>query len=151
MFMKKKYLKLISLLAAGMILGAFFASLFFTWAFEKTILVSDQLNFANNTGEIVQIIRDYNDGKVENDYTAELLERRIEALKGIKSYSYELLSRGRSNSKYAIYGEAINKVVDSLEGVKEKVTTGKKIDTEKDMDEFIEAVEIYGSTIQKLL
>ncbi|MFJ7982159.1 hypothetical protein ACIQ1D_18015 [Lysinibacillus xylanilyticus] len=150
--MKKKYFKLILLFATGAILGVYLASLFFSWALQKSILVSDQLDFANNTGEIIHIIRDYNDGKVEKDYVAELLDRRIETLKGIKSYSYEILSRGKSNSKYAIYGEAIDQVFVSLEGVKEKVTTGgKKIDTEKDMDEFIEAVGKYGNAIQELL
>lgn len=149
--MKKKYFNLILLFATGAILGVFLTGIFFSWALQKSILVSDQLNFANNTGEIIHIIRDYNDGKVENNYVAELLDRRIETLKGIKSYSYELLSRGKSNSKYTIYGEAIDHVVDSLEGVKAKVTTGKKIDTEKDMDEFIEAVAKYGNVIQELL
>jgi len=149
--MKKKYFKLISLLAIGMIVGAVIASFFFSWALEKNILISDQLNFANDTGEIVHIIRDFNDGKVEKDYVAELLDRRINTLKGIKNYSYEILSRGKSNSKYTVYGEAIDQVLVSLEGVKEKVTTGKKIDTEKDMDEFIEAVGNYGNAIQELL
>ena len=149
--MKKKYFKLILLFATGAILGVYLTGLYFGWALQKTILVSDQLIFANNTGEIFHIIRDYNDGKVEKDYVAELLDRRIETLKGIKNYSYEILSQGKSNSKYTIYGEAIEQVVVSLEDVKEKVITGKKIDTEKDMDEFLEAVAKYGNAIQELL
>lgn len=101
----------------------------------------------SNTGEIIYIIQDYNEEKVAGEYVVELLDRRIE---GIKSNSYELLSRGKSNSKYANYGAAIDQIVYSLEGVKEKVLKNVEIDVKKDMDEFLDAIDNYTTTIQEI-
>ncbi|MFY0519284.1 hypothetical protein ACOMCU_15875 [Lysinibacillus sp. UGB7] len=149
--MKKKYFKLFLIFAIGAILGIFLVGLFYSWALQKTILVSDQLNFVNNTGEIVLIIHDYNDGKVDHDYVNELLDRRINNIKQSKSFPYEVLSRGKSNSKYANYGAAIDRLVNSLEGLKDKVAKDEGIDTEKDMNDFIEAVENYMKVLQEVL
>lgn len=152
--MNKKYFKLTDFVV-GAALGIILASLFYSWALgwglEKLILTSDQLNFANNTSEILLIINDYNDEKVMNDYTVELLNRRIEALKQSKKTTYNILSRGKSDSKYANYSAAIDQIVNSLESVKVKVAKDEGIDTKKDMNEFIDAVENYTKALQELL
>lgn len=144
--MKKKYLKLSLLFIGGGALGCIITSIFFSWALEKYILFSDQVSLVNNTGEIIHIIQDYNEEKVKSEYVLELLERRIE---DIKSNSYEVLSRGKSDSKYANYGAALDQIVYSLEGVKEKVLKNKEIDVKKDMDEFLDAIDSYTATIRE--
>lgn|GEM_PF-3016671 len=144
--MKKKYLKLSLLFIGGGALGCIITSIFFNWALEKYILFSDQVSLVNNTGEIIHIIQDYNEEKVKSEYVVELLERRIE---DIKSNSYEVLSRGKSDSKYANYGAALDQIVYSLEGVKEKVLKNKEIDVKKDMDEFLDAIDSYTATIRE--
>lgn len=145
--MKKKYFKLSLLFIGGGALGSIITSIFFSWALEKYILFSDQVSLVNNTGEIIHIIQDYNEEKVESEYVVELLDRRIEY---IKSNSYEVLSRGKSDSKYANYGAALEQIVYSLEGVKEKVLKRKEIDVKKDMDEFLNAIDNYTTTIQEI-
>ncbi|WDV09213.1 hypothetical protein [Lysinibacillus irui] len=148
--MKKKYLKLSLLFIGGGALGCIITSLFFSWTLEKYILFSDQVSLVNNTGEIIHIIQDFNEEKVESEYVVELLERRVEIFKGIKSNSYEVLSRGKSDSKYANYGAALDRIVYSLEGVKEKVLKSKEIDVKKDMDEFLDAIDNYTTTVLEI-
>ncbi|PIJ98036.1 hypothetical protein [Lysinibacillus sphaericus] len=145
--MKKKYFKLSLLFIGGGALGSIITSIFFSWTLEKYILFSDQVSLVNNTGEIIHIIQDYNEEKVQSEYVVELLDRRIE---DIKSNSYEVLSRGKSDSKYANYGAALEQIVYSLEGVKEKVLKRKEIDVKKDMDEFLNAIDNYTTTIQEI-
>lgn len=144
---KKKYFKLSLLFIGGGALGSIITSIFFSWALEKYILFSDQVSLVNNTGEIIHIIQDYNEEKVESEYVVELLDRRIE---DIKSNSYEVLSRGKSDSKYANYGAALDQIVYSLEGIKEKVLKSKEIDLKKNMDEFLNAIDNYTTTIQEI-
>jgi len=145
--MKKKYFKLSLLFIGGGALGSIITSIFFSWTLEKYLLFSDQVSLVNNTGEIIHIIQDYNEEKVQSEYVVELLDRRIE---DIKSNSYEVLSRGKSDSKYANYGAALEQIVYSLEGVKEKVLKRKEIDVKKDMDEFLNAIDNYTTTIQEI-
>lgn len=149
--MKKKHFKPLLLFTTGVILGVFLTGIFYNWALQKSILVSDQLNFSNNTSEIIMIIHDYNNGKVEHDYTSKLLERRIDTFKQTKALTYEILSRGKSNSKYENYGAALDQIINSLERVKEKVSKGDIIDTKKDMNEFISSFENYTLALQEVL
>jgi len=146
--MNKKYFKLSLLFVGGGVLGSIITSIFFSWTLEKYILYSDQVSLVNNTGETILIIQDYNEKKIESNYVVELLERRIEGFKGIKSNSYELLSSVNSNSKYANYGAAIDQIVYSLEDVKEKVSKSNEIDVKKDMDEFLDAIDNYTASFQ---
>lgn len=142
--MNKKYFKLSLLFVGGGVLGCIITSLFFSWTLEKYILYSDQVSLVNNTGETIH----YNEKRIESNYVVELLERRIEGFKGIKSNSYELLSSVNSNSKYANYGAAIDQIVYSLEDVKEKVSKSNEIDVKKDMDEFLDAIDNYTASFQ---
>lgn len=115
---------------------------------SKIYLTVTSMDVVSSTAEIVLIMKELEEEKVEHDYAATLLERQLNRLKNTKELTNASLNKGKEDGRYTDYEDSIQNIIDVVNELKDRVVTVEEINLEKDMKSFFNEVKYFGKSME---